>query len=172
MRKRSDTDPAPRGPESKPEVRDAKTQPGAREPEVRPDAMTPEPAARNAEAQPGARYAKTQPGAREPEVRPDAMTPEPAARDAEAQPGARYAEAQPGAIREQAEEGRGGRGRREVCYLRRHAWAVGRLLCGAGRWRYSERCAARCRCSLRCWPFGALASSSTEHSAAGNKGGE
>lgn len=89
MRKRSDTDPAPRGPEPKPEVRDAKTQPGAREPEVRPDAMTPEPAAR-------------------------------------------YAEAQPGAIREQAEEGRGGRGRREVCYLRRHAWAVGRLLCGAG----------------------------------------
>ena len=123
MRKRSDTDPAPRGPEPKPEVRDAKTQPGAREPEVRPDAMTPEPAARDA---------KTQPGAREPEVRPDAMTPEPAARDAEAQPGARYAEAQPGAIREQAEEGRGGRGRREVCYLRRHAWAVGRLLCGAG----------------------------------------
>lgn len=107
MRKRSDTDPAPRGPESKPEVRDAKTQPGAREPEVRPDAMTPEPAARDAEAQPGARYA-------------------------EAQPGARDAEAQPGAIREQAEEGRGGRGRREVCYLRRHAWAVGRLLCGAG----------------------------------------
>lgn len=98
MRKRSDTDPAPRGPEPKPEVRDAKTQPGAREPEVRPDAMT----------------------------------PEPAARDAEAQPGARYAEAQPGAIREQAEEGRGGRGRREVCYLRRHAWAVARLLCGAG----------------------------------------
>lgn len=98
MRKRSDTDPAPRGPEPKPEVRDAKTQPGAREPEVRPDAMT----------------------------------PEPAARDAEAQPGARYAEVQPGAIREQAEEGRGGRGRREVCYLRRHAWAVGRLLCGAG----------------------------------------
>lgn len=98
MRKRSDTDPAPRGPEPKPEVRDAKTQPGAREPEVRPDAMT----------------------------------PEPAARDAEAQPGARYAEAQPGAIREQAEEGRGGRGRREVCYLRRHAWAVGRLLCDAG----------------------------------------
>ena len=132
MRKRSDTDPAPRGPESKPEVRDAKTQPGAREPEVRPDAMTPEPAARDAEAQPGARYAEAQPGAREPEVRPDAMTPEPAARDAEAQPGARYAEAQPGAIREQAEEGRGGRGRREVCYLRRHAWAVGRLLCGAG----------------------------------------
>lgn len=90
MRKRSDTDPAPRGPEPKPEVRDAKTQPGAREPEVRPDAMTPEPAARDAEAQPGA------------------------------------------GIREQAEEGRGGRGRREVCYLRRHAWAVGRLLCGAG----------------------------------------
>lgn len=89
MRKRSDTDPAPRGPEPKPEVRDAKTQPGAREPEIRPDAMTPEPAARDAEAQPGA-------------------------------------------IREQAEEGRGGRGRREVCYLRRHAWAVGRLLCGAG----------------------------------------
>lgn len=89
MRKRSDTDPAPRGPEPKPEARDAKTQPGAREPEVRPDAMTPEPAARDAEAQPGA-------------------------------------------IREQAEEGRGGRGRREVCYLRRHAWAVGRLLCGAG----------------------------------------
>lgn len=89
MRKRSDTDPAPRGPEPKPEVRDAKTQPGASEPEVRPDAMTPEPAARDAEAQPGA-------------------------------------------IREQAEEGRGGRGRREVCYLRRHAWAVGRLLCGAG----------------------------------------
>ena len=100
MRKRSDTDPAPRGPEPKPEARDAKTQPGAREPEVRPDAMT----------------------------------PEPAARDAEAQPGARYAEAQPGAIREQAEEGRGGRGRREVCYLRRHAWAVGLLnfMCGAG----------------------------------------
>ena len=98
MRKRSDTDPAPRGPEPKPEVRDAKTQPGAREPEIRPDAMT----------------------------------PEPAARDAKTQPGARYAEAQPGAIREQAEEGRGGRGRREVCYLRRHAWAVGRLLCGAG----------------------------------------
>jgi hypothetical protein len=98
MRKRSDTDPAPRGPEPKPEARDAKTQPGAREPEVRPDAMT----------------------------------PEPAARDAEAQPGARDAEAQPGAIREQAEEGRGGRGRREVCYLRRHAWAVARLLCGAG----------------------------------------
>lgn len=90
MRKRSDTDPAPRGPEPKPEVRDAKTQPGAREPEIRPDAMTPEPAARDAEAQPGA------------------------------------------GIREQAEEGRGGRGRREVCYLRRHAWAVGRLLCGAG----------------------------------------
>lgn len=90
MRKRSDTDPAPRGPEPKPEVRDAKTQPGAREPEVRPDAMTPEPAARDAEAQPGA------------------------------------------GIREQAEEGRGGRGRRAVCYLRRHAWAVGRLLCGAG----------------------------------------
>ena len=83
MRKRSDTDPAPRGPEPKPEVRDAKTQPGARE--------------------------------------------------AEAQPGAREAEAQPGAgIREQAEEGRGGRGRRAVCYLRRHAWAVARLLCGAG----------------------------------------
>lgn len=90
MRKRSDTDPTPRGPEPKPEVRDAKTQPGAREPEVRPDAMTPEPAARDAEAQPGA------------------------------------------GIREQAEEGRGGRGRRAVCYLRRHAWAVGRLLCGAG----------------------------------------
>ena len=90
MRKRSDTAPAPRGPEPKPEVRDAKTQPGAREPEVRPDAMTPEPAARDAEAQPGA------------------------------------------GIREQAEEGRGGRGRRAVCYLRRHAWAVGRLLCGAG----------------------------------------
>ncbi len=99
MRKRSDTDPAPRGPEPKPEVRDAKTQPGAREPEVRPDAMTPEPAARDAEAQPGAREAEAQPGA---------------------------------GIREQAEEGRGGRGRREVCYLRRHAWAVGRLLCGAG----------------------------------------
>ncbi len=99
MRKRSDTDPAPRGPEPKPEVRDAKTQPGAREPEIRPDAMTPEPAARDAEAQPGARYAEAQPGA---------------------------------GIREQAEEGRGGRGRREVCYLRRHAWAVGRLLCGAG----------------------------------------
>ena len=98
MRKRSNTAPAPRGPEPKPEVRDAKTQPGAREPEVRPDAMT----------------------------------PEPAARDAKTQPGAREAEAQPGAIREQAEEGRGGRGRREVCYLRRHAWAVGRLLCGAG----------------------------------------
>jgi hypothetical protein len=108
------------------------------------------PAARGPEPKPEVRDAKTQPGAREPEVRPDAMTPEPAARDAEAQPGARYAEAQPGAIREQAEEGRGGRGRREVCYLRRHAWAVGRLLCGAG----------------------ALASSSTEHSAAGNKGGE
>lgn len=74
MRKRSDTDPAARGPEPKPEVRDAKTQPGAREPE----------------AQPGA------------------------------------------GIREQAEEGRGDRGRRAVCYLRRHAWAVGRLLCGAG----------------------------------------
>lgn len=81
------------------------------------------PAARGPEPKPEARDAKTQPGAREPEVRPDAMTPEPAARDAEAQPGA---------IREQAEEGRGGRGRREVCYLRRHAWAVGRLLCGAG----------------------------------------
>lgn len=90
------------------------------------------PAARGPEPKPEVRDAKTQPGAREPEVRPDAMTPEPAARDAEAQPGARYAEAQPGAIREQAEEGRGGRGRREVCYLRRHAWAVGRLLCGAG----------------------------------------
>lgn len=81
------------------------------------------PAARGPEPKPEARDAKTQPGAREAEVRPDAMTPEPAARDAEAQPGA---------IREQAEEGRGGRGRREVCYLRRHAWAVGRLLCGAG----------------------------------------
>lgn len=90
------------------------------------------PAPRGPEPKPEVRDAKTQPGAREPEVRPDAMTPEPAARDAEAQPGARYAEAQPGAIREQAEEGRGGRGRREVCYLRRHAWAVGRLLCGAG----------------------------------------
>lgn len=99
MRKRSDTDPAPRGPEPKPEVRDAKTQPGAREPEVRPDAMTPEPAARDAEAQPGAREPEAQPGA---------------------------------GIREQAEEGRGDRGRRAVCYLRRHAWAVGRLLCGAG----------------------------------------
>lgn len=91
------------------------------------------PAARGPEPKPEVRDAKTQPGAREPEVRPDAMTPEPAARDAEAQPGARDAEAQPGAgIREQAEEGRGGRGRRAVCYLRRHAWAVGRLLCGAG----------------------------------------
>lgn len=91
------------------------------------------PAARGPEPKPEARDAKTQPGAREPEVRPDAMTPEPAARDAEAQPGAREPEAQPGAgIREQAEEGRGDRGRREVCYLRRHAWAVGRLLCGAG----------------------------------------
>lgn len=91
------------------------------------------PAARGPEPKPEARDAKTQPGAREAEARPDAMTPEPAARDAEAQPGARYAEAQPGTgIREQAEEGRGGRGRREVCYLRRHAWAVGRLLCGAG----------------------------------------
>lgn len=68
MRKRSDTDPAPWGPEPKPEARDAKTQPGA-------------------------------------------------------------------GIREQAEEGRGGRegrGRRVVRYLRRHAWAVARLLCGAG----------------------------------------
>ncbi len=68
----------------------------------------------------------TAPAARGPE-------PKPEARDAKTQPGAREAEAQPGAgIREQAEEGRGGRGRREVCYLRRHAWAVGRLLCGAG----------------------------------------
>lgn len=82
------------------------------------------PAARGPEPKPEARDAKTQPGAREPEVRPDAMTPEPAARDAEAQPGA--------GIREQAEEGRGDRGRRAVCYLRRHAWAVARLLCGAG----------------------------------------
>ena len=82
------------------------------------------PAPRGPEPKPEVRDAKPQPGAREPEVRPDAMTPEPAARDAEAQPGA--------GIREQAEEGRGGRGRRAVCYLRRHAWAVGRLLCGAG----------------------------------------
>lgn len=99
MRKRSDTDPAPRGPEPKPEVRDAKTQPGAREPEVRPDAMKPEPAARYPEPKTGAR-------------------------DAEAQTGA--------SIRERTEEGREGRGRRVVCYLRRHAWAVARLLCGAG----------------------------------------
>lgn len=82
------------------------------------------PAARGPEPKPEARDAKTQPGAREPEVRPDAMTPEPAAREPEAQPGA--------GIREQAEEGRGDRGRRAVCYLRRHAWAVARLLCGAG----------------------------------------
>ena len=102
MRKRSDTAPAPRGPEPKPEARDAKTQPGAREPEVRPDAMKPEPAARYPEPKTGARDAEEQTGA---------------------------------GIREQAEEGRGGRegrGRRVVCYLRRHAWAVARLLCGAG----------------------------------------
>lgn len=71
-----------------------------------------------------------------PEPQTDAMEPEPAARGPEPKTGARDAEAQTGAgIREQAEEGRGGRGgrgRREVCYLRRHAWAVGRLLCGAG----------------------------------------
>lgn len=75
----------------------------------------------------------TDPAARGPEPQTDAMEPKPEARDAKTQPGARDAEAQPGAgIREQAEEGRGGRGRRVVCYLRRHAWAVGRLLCGAG----------------------------------------
>lgn len=93
MRKRSDTDPAPWGPEPKPKARDAKTQLGAREPEVRPDAMKPEPAARYPEPRPWA------------------------------------------GIRERTEEGRGGRegrGRRVVCYLRRHAWAVARLLCGAG----------------------------------------
>lgn len=68
----------------------------------------------------------TAPAARGPE-------PKPEARDAKTQPGAREPEAQPGAgIREQAEEGRGDRGRRAVCYLRRHAWAVARLLCGAG----------------------------------------
>lgn len=61
---------------------------------------------------------------------------DPAARGPEPKPGTRDAEAQSGAgIREQAEEGREGRegrGRRVVCYLRRHAWAVARLLCGAG----------------------------------------
>lgn len=71
----------------------------------------------------------TDPAARGPETQIGAGKPEP-------QTGARDAEAQPGAgIREQAEEGRegrGGRSRRVVCYLRRHAWAVGRLLCGAG----------------------------------------
>lgn len=74
----------------------------------------------------------TDPAARGPETQIGAGKPEP-------QTGARDAEAQPGAgIREQAEEGRGsredreGRGRRVVRYLRRHAWAVGRLLCGAG----------------------------------------
>lgn len=111
MRKRSDTDPAPWGPEPKPEARDAEAQSGAREPEPQTDAMEPEPAARG------------------PEARPNTGEPEP-------QPDAGVSEAQPGAtIRERAEEGRegrGGRGRREVCYLRRHAWAVGRLLCGAG----------------------------------------
>ena len=123
MRKRSDTDPAPRGPEPKPDARDATTQPGARD----------------AETQPGAGEPELQTGAREPEVRPDAMKPEPAARDAEAQPGARDAETQPGAaIRKRAEAGRGSREGREgrvcrvVCYLRRHARAVARLLCGAG----------------------------------------
>lgn len=102
MRKRSDTDPAPWGPETQIGVGKPEPQSGAREPEVRPDAMKPEPAARYPE-------------------------PKTRARDAEAQPGA--------GIREQAEEGRGGRegrGRRVVCYLRRHAWAVARLLCGAG----------------------------------------
>ncbi len=85
----------------------------------------------------------TDPAAKEPKPQTNAMEPQPAARvpepqtDAmEPQPGARGAEVQPGAgIREQAEEGRGGRGgrsRRVVCYLRRHAWAVARLLCGVG----------------------------------------
>lgn len=91
-----------------------------------------DPAPWGPEPKPEARDAKTQPGAREPEVRPDAMKPEPAARVPEPQTGAMYAEPRPGAIRERTEEGRGGRGRRVVCYLRRHAWAVARLLCGAG----------------------------------------
>lgn len=90
MRKRSDTDPAPRGPET----------------------------------QIGAGKQEPQSGAREPEVRPDAMKPEPAARYPEPRPGA--------GIRERTEEDREGRGRRVVCYLRRHAWAVARLLCGTG----------------------------------------
>lgn len=90
MRKRSDTDPAARGPE-------------------------------------------TQIGAGKPEPQTDAMEPQPGARGAEVQPDAGKSEAQTGAAsRKRAEEGRGGRGRRVVRYLRRHAWAVGRLLCGAG----------------------------------------
>lgn len=48
-------------------------------------------------------------------------------------PAPRGPEPKPGtAIRERAEAGREGRGRRTVRYLRRHAWAVARLLCGAG----------------------------------------
>lgn len=92
-----------------------------------------DPAAKGAEPQIGVGKPEPQSGAREPEVRPDAMKPEPAARYPEPRTGARDAETQPGAgIREQAEEGRGGRGRRTVRYLRRHAWAVAQLLCGAG----------------------------------------
>lgn len=96
MRKRSDTDPAPWGPE--------------------PQTWT-----------------------RGPEPQTDAMEPQPGARGAEVQPDAGKSEAQSGAaIRKRTEAGRGsredreGRGRRVVRYLRRHAWAVARLLCGAG----------------------------------------
>lgn len=78
----------------------------------------------------------TDPAARGPETQTDAMKPKSAARVPEVQPDAGKSEAQTGAAsRKRAEEGRGsrgGRGRRVVRYLRRHAWAVGRLLCGAG----------------------------------------
>lgn len=103
MRKRSDTDPA------------------AKEPKPQTNAMEPQPAARV------------------PEPQTDAMEPQPGARGAEVQPDAGKSEAQSGAaIRKRTEAGRGsredreGRGRRVVRYLRRHAWAVARLLCGAG----------------------------------------
>lgn len=75
----------------------------------------------------------TDPAARGPEPQTDAMKPKSAARVPEVQPDAGVSEAQSGAaIRERTEADREGRGRRVVRYLRRHAWAVGRLLCGAG----------------------------------------
>lgn len=65
----------------------------------------------------------TGPAAKGPEPHPGAGEPKP-------HPGVRGPEPHPGVgIRERTG---GGGGRRTICFLRRHAWAVARLLCGTG----------------------------------------